>query len=62
MSGLLRVNQVLILILTSGIPPLSQQCEMFKNAFAFNSPIGNWDVSRVKTMEGMFDDTDEFRI
>jgi len=28
--------------------------DMFLNALAFNQPIGNWDVSKVTTMERMF--------
>ena len=29
---------------------------MFSGAISFNQPIGKWDVSNVKTMEGMFSD------
>jgi surface protein len=28
--------------------------EMFAGAEAFNQPIGNWDVSKVKDMKDMF--------
>jgi surface protein len=27
---------------------------MFANAYKFNQPIGNWDVSNVDDMSGMF--------
>ncbi|GHP01740.1 hypothetical protein PPROV_000049700 [Pycnococcus provasolii] len=34
--------------------------EMFKGARSFNSPIGNWDVSKVTNMKGMFDGASAF--
>jgi surface protein len=33
---------------------------MFWKASAFNQPIGNWNVSQVRTMEGMFDSARAF--
>ncbi|XRB18981.1 apple domain-containing protein [Pseudoscourfieldia marina] len=34
--------------------------QMFKGAYAFNSPIGNWDVSQVTNMEDMFSGASAF--
>jgi len=34
---------------------------MFNNAIVFNQPIGNWDVSNVKDMAGMFSGTLAFK-
>jgi len=33
---------------------------MFYNAPVFNYPIGNWNVSKVENMEGMFSAATEF--
>ena len=35
-----------------------EQC--LHDAPSFNQPIGNWDVSNVTDMNGMFDDADAF--
>jgi surface protein len=33
---------------------------MFESAFAFNQPIGSWNVSNVIAMNGMFMNTANF--
>ena len=35
-------------------------CYMFFDAIRFNQPIGNWDVSNVKYMDGMFEEAESF--
>jgi surface protein len=34
---------------------------MFSGAASFNQPIGNWDISKVKDMKGMFDIANSFK-
>ena len=33
---------------------------MFSGATSFNQPLGNWNVSSIVTMVGMFDEAESF--
>ena len=51
------MHHPLINRLAIGMSLMLQMWNMFWKATSFNQPIGDWDVSSVTNMEGMFDAT-----